>query len=83
MLIVNNMVRGSMRIRRSIYDLSVGENSKIIEFEDSHTAKLLTGMGLHIGKDIKCVYESGTIVIASNNMTTAIGKEMAKKIYVL
>jgi Fe2+ transport system protein FeoA len=83
MLAVTGMVRGSMKIRRSIYDLSVGENSKIIEFEDSHIARLLTEIGLHVGKKIKCVYGFSTIVITSNNRATAIGKEIAKKVYVL
>jgi hypothetical protein len=72
-----------MDTRKSIYNLSCGEMGKIVGFMDLQTESLSIGMGLCIGKDIKCVFESGTIVITANNRSIAIGKEIAKKIYVL
>jgi hypothetical protein len=69
--------------RRSVYDLLIGETNQILEFGDLKTARLLAGMGLGVGKPIKCVHRSGISVITSNGRTIAIDPDVAKRVYVM
>ncbi|MDR0552965.1 MAG: ferrous iron transport protein A [Holosporales bacterium] len=73
---------GCMLSCRSLYDLSVGESDRICDFEDEVTADLLTSVGLGVGKIVRCVFKSGTMVITTSYQTIAICQNIARKIYV-
>jgi hypothetical protein len=67
---------------RSLYDLLIEENGQIMDFEDKRTADLSTSMGLSVGKDVRCISRTGTVVIATSHQTIAVCKSLARKIYV-
>jgi hypothetical protein len=69
-------------MEKTLYELSIGKSGILVDFCDKNTKTLFEKFGLFIGRSVKCVSKSGTMIIDSGSRTLAVGKELALKVYI-
>ena len=55
---------------------------KIIQFKDTQSKTETMRYGLAVGETVKCLANVGPIIVGKNLITIAVGRNLAKKIYV-
>jgi hypothetical protein len=67
---------------RKLFDLAAGESAQILGFENRKIADISESFGLCVGQNVRLISKSGTVVIGLNFRTIAIGRALARAIYV-
>ncbi|MDR3155717.1 MAG: ferrous iron transport protein A [Holosporaceae bacterium] len=69
-------------MKRTLYELSVGESGQMIGFADKNTEHTLRNFGLFIGRNATCIAKIGPIVVRSDLVVIALGKTLALRVYI-
>jgi Fe2+ transport system protein FeoA len=67
---------------KTLYDLSVENEAKIVDFFDDNVRELSEKFGLFCEKTMKCIAKNGPLVIENRFQSMALGKNLASQIYI-
>lgn len=67
---------------KNLDEIKIGSYAKIISFDKGISKCDFERFALSEGCIIKCIAKIGPVIVRENNQTVAIGKSLAKKIFV-